>query len=723
MPGVLTLLAILSAGTAQAASLTWDADTVTAGAQDGDGTWNQTNTNYWDGAANDTYDTFDNITFGSGGTGTVTLGSAVRGGGNHITFANDYTIDTNGSYIGGQGNNTIRTKANVDASIIGSGEFRMYVNPSLRTESGSTLTMDAKITEASGVENLTKTDVGTLILNGANTYTGTTFINGGTIVAGVNDVAATSGALGNGGNIDFGSGTLQYATGVTQDYSSRIVNSTSAIGVDTNGENVSWSTALVASNSGGLTKEGDGTLTIHANSQYTGVTTVNGGTLEMLATAGSNAPGSDSYQINNGSTLFLNDTTASNIVMATGRGDITFGSSLTGGTLQLNGNTIFRNQTITTTGGAKNFVSGNFNLQNTRSIAFDTAVGTDSIDLEVSASISSGDIIKNGAGTVSLRNSGNNLRFQNGATGDPNTVTINAGVLELGGAGRLVSGNYSGAINNDGIFRHNSTNDQTLNGVISGTGAIEKDNNSTLTLTGANTYSGNTTVSAGTLTLTGTTNNISSSAIIDVTSGATLDVSGLSSGFELAGGQKLSGSGTVVGDMTIGSGSVLSPGNSPGTLSQTGGQTWTDGGTYLWEINATADASGTIGTDPGWDWIDITGTLDLINLGTGGFTIDIDSLTSGNVAGNADGFDSYTKADGIFDYSFIIASASDGITDFSADKFVFDSSGFSNAPGWDWQIKLSGSDLVLEAYAVPEPSSTALLGLGGLALMLRRKRS
>ncbi|MGB2011882.1 MAG: PEP-CTERM sorting domain-containing protein [Akkermansiaceae bacterium] len=36
---------------------------------------------------------------------------------------------------------------------------------------------------------------------------------------------------------------------------------------------------------------------------------------------------------------------------------------------------------------------------------------------------------------------------------------------------------------------------------------------------------------------------------------------------------------------------------------------------------------------------------------------------------------------------------------------------------------LSGSDLVLQAYAVPEPSSTALLGLGGIALALRRKRS
>ncbi|MGB2429701.1 MAG: PEP-CTERM sorting domain-containing protein, partial [Akkermansiaceae bacterium] len=94
-----------------------------------------------------------------------------------------------------------------------------------------------------------------------------------------------------------------------------------------------------------------------------------------------------------------------------------------------------------------------------------------------------------------------------------------------------------------------------------------------------------------------------------------------------------------------------------------------------------------------------------------------------NVVGDAVGFDAFTQMDGIFDYSFVIATASGGINDFDASLFTLDSSGFSNAPSWDWQIVLSGNDLVLEAYAVPEPSSTALLGLGGLALALRRKRS
>jgi autotransporter-associated beta strand protein len=720
MPGVLTLLTILSAGTAQAASLTWDADTVTAGAQDGNGTWDQTNTNYWDGAANDTYDTFDSITFGSGGTGTVTLGGNVRGGGNHITFANNYTIDTNGLYIGGQGNNTIRTKANVDASIIGSGEFRMFVNSTLRTESGSTLTMDAKIIENSGVENLTKTDVGTLILNGANTYTGTTFINGGTVVAGVNDVAATSGALGNGGSIDFGGGTLQYAAGITQDYSSRIVNSGSAISVDTNGEEVLWDTALANTNTGGLTKEGSGLLRIRATSNYDGATTINEGTLRIRNVTGSTGWKPGAIYINNGSTLEFTGT--SQTILQSVGDTITFDSN-GGGSMVMNKNTIWRNTPIVTTGGAQNTVSGTyFNGQaggGSNRVIYDVAEGTDAggIDLLVSSEHRNvGGITKNGAGTLALSSGTNSM---NGGT-----LIINDGTLEIANNGRLQSGSYADAITMNGdaatIFRYNSNQAQTLSGVISGAGSLEKDNSSTLTLSGANTYSGNTSVSAGTLALSHASLNniISNSSIIDVAGGATLDVSGLTNGFELASGQTLSGAGTVTGGMTIGSGSVLSPGNSPGTQNHTGDLTWADGGTYLWEIN---DSAGSQGADPGWDWLDITGALDLTSLTAGGFTIDIDSLTLGNVAGNAAGFtglafDGYPDVDA----SFTIATAG-SISGFDASLFSLDDSGFVN--GGYWEIREDANSLILDFYAVPEPSSTALLGLGGLALALRRRRS
>ena len=77
-----------------------------------------------------------------------------------------------------------------------------------------------------------------------------------------------------------------------------------------------------------------------------------------------------------------------------------------------------------------------------------------------------------------------------------------AGTLDVTGSGSIGSGAaFDGTITNSGTFNYNSTTDQELSGVISGAGALTKDNSSTLTLTGANTYSGTTTVSGGTLAL------------------------------------------------------------------------------------------------------------------------------------------------------------------------------------------------------------------------------
>ena len=262
------------------------------------------------------------------------------------------------------------------------------------------------------------------------------------------------------------------------------------------------------------------------------------------------------------------------------------------------------------------------------------------------------------------------------------------------------SGGSAGTLTFD-VADGTDASDLTVSTTISNGGGIDKIGLGTLTFTGANSYSGTTTVNAGTLSLESGSSHSGSGAY--TVNGGIL---------EIATGVDLSGHA-----MTIAG--VISPGNSPGTAA-TGAQTWSDGGSYLWEIN---NSNGTKGADEGWDWLDIDGTLDLTNLGTGGFTIDIDSLSLANSIGDAAGFESWSKGDGLVDYSFIIATF-DSLTDdyFDAGDFILDSSGFSNGPSWDWQIKLSGSDLVLEAYAVPEPSSTALLGLGGLALALRRRR-
>ena len=56
-------------------------------------------------------------------------------------------------------------------------------------------------------------------------------------------------------------------------------------------------------------------------------------------------------------------------------------------------------------------------------------------------------------------------------------------------SGLLGSGTYSANISNSGTFDYSSSSDQTISGVISGTGDIVKGGTGTLTLSGANTYS------------------------------------------------------------------------------------------------------------------------------------------------------------------------------------------------------------------------------------------
>ena len=112
---------------------------------------------------------------------------------------------------------------------------------------------------------------GTLTLAGANTYAGTTSINGGVLGLGA------AGALGGAGDIVFGGGTLQFSASNVGDYAARVKNSGSAIAVDTNGQNVTFAGSLDSSNTGGLVKSGAGTLTLSGSNSYTGGTTLTGG--------------------------------------------------------------------------------------------------------------------------------------------------------------------------------------------------------------------------------------------------------------------------------------------------------------------------------------------------------------------------------------------------------------------------------------------------------------
>jgi autotransporter-associated beta strand protein len=84
---------------------------------------------------------------------------------------------------------------------------------------------------------------------------------------------------------------------------------------------------------------------------------------------------------------------------------------------------------------------------------------------------------------------------ENSYTG--NTIISNAATFKLGGAGQLGSGDYAGNITNEGSFVLDTTADQTLSGVVSGTGSLSQSGTGTLTITAVNTYSGATTIGTG----------------------------------------------------------------------------------------------------------------------------------------------------------------------------------------------------------------------------------
>ncbi len=228
----------------------------------------------------------------------------------------------------------------------------------------------------------------------------------------------------------------------------------------------------------------------------------------------------------------------------------------------------------------------------------------------------------------------------------------------------------------------------------------------------------------GTVKLTGDSSLTSLTITVGTTSGSsgTLDVSGLNAGhYTLAAGQTIGGSGTIVGNLTIGGGATLSPGNSPGTLAESGNVVYENGGTYQWEIN---DALGTKGGATGWDWQHISGSLSISATDGDNFIIDLTSL-SGASSGNAANFDKLSN------YTWTIATANGGITGFDPSKFTLLTSHFSNdttgsiANGVFSIVTGNGEttlDLVYTAAVVPEPTACVAVTLGGTALLLKRRR-
>ena len=139
-----------------------------------------------------------------------------------------------------------------------------------------------------------KVGTGNLILGDTHHSKGTEINDGTVTLVHKNALLGYNGT--NTGDISFGGGTLIYGDSiyddnaadgnikgekVKTDYSAYIKNSTAAIAIDTNDRDVTFATALDASNKGGLLKKGKGSLVLSRLPLYTGKTVVEEGALTI----------------------------------------------------------------------------------------------------------------------------------------------------------------------------------------------------------------------------------------------------------------------------------------------------------------------------------------------------------------------------------------------------------------------------------------------------------
>jgi autotransporter-associated beta strand protein len=304
------------------------------------------------------------------------------------------------------------------------------------------------------------------------------------------------------------------------------------------------------------------------------------------------------------------------------------------------------------------------------------------------SALGTGSLTFSGGGTNTLRGLTLSTSDQNRTI--TNNIAIGSGVtVSVDTITNLVTFDTGSAVTN------NVSVNMALNGVISGEGALIKTNVNTLTLGGANTYTGGTTVSGGTLMVNG-----SIGAVTVNTSGS------------------LGGSGTV-GAVILTSGSFLKPGNSPGILTAAS-SSWAAGSTYNWEIDQAS--GGTAGVN--WDLFSVTGALDLSALSsTAKMNLVLQSLPA---------MDDFSASS---EYSWVIAQAGSLVGAFLADGtnvtdlFAINTAAFNSGvlPNGGFKVVVGTTDglRTLNLKAVPEPSTAAMLvfGLVGLVGMraLRRK--
>jgi len=600
-------------------------------------------------------------------------------------------------------------------------------------------TLDNSVTAGRTVSVLVN-GPGIFKMAGTGNFTGTdadgnsVTIRQGTLEAStINNADGARSSLGVNGRIQFGqasttnTATLDYytATNATTDRAFYIIDNNTAVfkvsgSASTNLSITSAITQSAATNGGGkLTKDGLGILTLSAANTYTGVTSVIGGTLTVAtngvinnanATTGTGfISGGATLRIDGGTAKFnttgstatgllVGTTTAGNVVVTNnGTLNVNTGRLILGGSSAGSGTSTFTQDSGTTT-VASSLFTGNFNDTDVNISGGSFTVGGDSrlsqrantnFNISGTADVSFQDRLWLG-GVVVGESYNSILNLDGGTLSVVDIANSNNGTSTFNFNGGTLKANASHAdfLNADSVFvkaggatidtnAFDVTIDNALQQFEDTTGSLTKTGAGTLTLTASNSYTGATTVSAGTLIIDG---NISTSSLTTVNENATIG-----------------GSGTV-GAVTVLSGGFINPGNSSGKLNVAGN--YIQAGLYTAEINGL-----TAGTEH--DQIDVTGTVDI----TGGSLL---TLFTG----------SYVENDLVF---ILLNDGTDAIT--GTFTGLAQGATVTSYGGFDWIISYSadstsssftgGNDIAL--MAIPEPAAALLGGLGLLCLLRRRR--
>ncbi|EEC6346268.1 fibronectin-binding autotransporter adhesin ShdA [Salmonella enterica] len=533
--GSITLIDSQSAITTDFDSVTLDADTsampdyltINAGVDANDNTNYELSTGLsWYAGANYARAAHGTFTVDAGSTFTVTseldeTTATSNWNGSKLTKQGDGTL-----ILSNTGNDYGDTEidggilAAKDAAALGTGDVTIAESATLALSQG---TLDNNVT---GEGQIVKSGSDELIVTGDNTYSGGTTISGGTLTADHADSLGT-GAVANSGVLQVGEGELENTL----------------------------------SGSGSLVKTGTGELTLSGDNTYSGGTTITGGTLtaDHADSLGSgDIDNSGVLKVGEGD--LENTLSGSGSLVKTGTGELTLsgGNDYSGGTTIIGGTLTADHADSLGTGAVANsgvLQVGEGELENTLSGSGSLVkTGTGELTLSGDNSYSGGTTIIGGTltadhadllGTGAVANSGvlqvGEGELENTLSGSGSLVKTGTGELTLSGdnsysGGTTIIGGTltadhadslgTGAVANSGVLQ---VGEGELENTLSGSGSLVKTGTGELTLSGDNSYSGDTTIADGTLIAANV--NALGSGNIDNSGTLMLDANGA---FELA---------------------------------------------------------------------------------------------------------------------------------------------------------------------------------------------